>query len=990
MALHVWLSIQSDFGLTMAELGGLSSSTDPKLIASTLMALKDIVSLEATAQGESQFMTGSVENSSYGTFSISITESNKLVLSYIVSADKGVVDQKFVDLITDLLLNIGKQITQFGQIVDIVNSGAVLPRIILIQAYMNACTILRTERKLDIKPRLLKEAYRDSTSEVMSNNEIILQVIEEVLGDNWNKNNSLWLEEGILKSGPREKLIRALADYAVYLIANKQPDLLLHSPNPRGEQNIIYDKIRGMITERVSGTSAKITELIEKEMEGKVENFVKKIDLVDLHKVERELQREFIRRAYVKLVKKDPLQLLVAPDTEPMVEEFSRLVPEINLDHAGTFLYEGIKDEVPEIGRKFIKAFFDGFIEGLGSTTLSQTAMDMMVAFSQSFVDSKELASKIKELDGIEKRWSRDLARFIKSKTVTNLQVDSIEEAVFLSNAAANAIVSALTKIVTDNFFIIDDRVGDSITNLITIYNQNGKSIKIADTLFQFFNILGGLSFSASLISPTYKDFIFSNIVEGGLKISYKDEAFSYNRKKNAMINKKNNIPLYEFMDSCDILTITSGRETTINLEKLHLDHYIDKMRDPNNLIKACIFAARRRYKENIRFVYDKWKSDAKNNLEKFQSKVDGGISLQQFSTIDINAPSYSAFSSLQLGDDISDLMADIGEMVSKSFGNITKELSRAKSEAVKKGNAPKKLNKSLERVISQSLKDLDKFDDKLAIDFDKLIVKIEKELNAKMTDFKKLIQPSVGDVLKYNYSGGNFLPQLKQIRPSLDVYMEQTEGIETEDINQLIQSITLSLYKNPPDAVFEASWNEIISGKRSKNLKKILNKVKTKKEFERRLKVGGEAVANRLYSDLSGIIDLVNSKFVDSDGIVSAEAGSLNLNLGKLPISNFPKTDVITDLMKIKGIKSIRETTSWRIALDFTADYDFSYDDPAIVTFSDGIRYLQRKVFEKNTKNTFDGLTKVASMIEAETGDKINDVFNRLKNAIFNIDVNY
>ena len=171
---YVWISVQSDFGLTMAELGRLSSSTDPKLIASTLMALKDIVSKEAT-ESDSQFMSGKIETAQYGNFTIAASDQTKLVMTYIISTDKNrTVDQKFVTLIEDLIRNFGKQLTQFGEISDLVNSGAVLPRSILIQAYLNACTIVRTERKLDTRDRHLKESYRETINDVIKNNETMI------------------------------------------------------------------------------------------------------------------------------------------------------------------------------------------------------------------------------------------------------------------------------------------------------------------------------------------------------------------------------------------------------------------------------------------------------------------------------------------------------------------------------------------------------------------------------------------------------------------------------------------------------------------------------------------------------------------------------------------------------------------------------------------------------------------------------------------------
>ena len=207
MANDVWFSAQSDIGIQMAELGTLSSSTDSKLIASTLMALKDIVSIEA-ANSESNFMTGAVENSSYGTFSIKITDYNNLILSYIISADKGSTpSEKFVDLMQALVVNFGKQLTQYGEIVDLAESGAPIPRSAIIQAFLNASTILNMERNLKDKPRELREGYRIIMKDLFNDKEALLGLIASSLGDDWNEYNDWWLYSGILKETKRQNLI---------------------------------------------------------------------------------------------------------------------------------------------------------------------------------------------------------------------------------------------------------------------------------------------------------------------------------------------------------------------------------------------------------------------------------------------------------------------------------------------------------------------------------------------------------------------------------------------------------------------------------------------------------------------------------------------------------------------------------------------------------------------------------------------------------------
>ena len=168
MAFNIWISIQSDFGITMGELGRLSSETDSKLIASTLMALKDIVSIEASS-GESQFMTGAVETSSFGTFAINVTDASKLIMSYVISADSGsTVKQGVVELAQSVCTNLGKQLTAVSNISELAINGAPIHRSTLIQSFLNACTIVKLEKKLPNDKRLVRKGIQSIVTELLA------------------------------------------------------------------------------------------------------------------------------------------------------------------------------------------------------------------------------------------------------------------------------------------------------------------------------------------------------------------------------------------------------------------------------------------------------------------------------------------------------------------------------------------------------------------------------------------------------------------------------------------------------------------------------------------------------------------------------------------------------------------------------------------------------------------------------------------------------
>ncbi|MCY3412332.1 MAG: hypothetical protein INQ03_11915 [Candidatus Heimdallarchaeota archaeon] len=989
---YVWLSVQSGFGLTISELGSLSSDTDPKLIASTLMALKDIISIEASGSGTSQFMTGSVEDSSYGTFSINISAKLNLIMSYIVSTEKGsVVDNDFVNLITDLLLNLGKQLTQFGEIADLVNSGAVLPRSILIQAYLNACTVLRTQRNLDVRDRQLNESYDRIISDLFEDKETLQNIFMETLGEKWEITDDLWLESGILKNSARELLFETLSDYIVFTLANQQPDIILHSKSPRNEQYRVYQMLKEYITANVSDPTPIIKEKLEAEMKGNVKNYIKRIQVVDLHKAEAQIQKYFVRKSIIKVARDDPMTLLVKPESELVTARFLELVPELTIDHAGIFIYHAIKQHVAKESHPYIKSFYTGFVEGMADTRLTQTAMDLMIAFTQSFSPTKTLAKEIKEVPGIENTWAIDLSKFIRSKTINNLQVNSIDEAVLLSNAAGNAIVSALTNILYDNFFMNKDHVGAALSNLVNLYADYGLKIKIAHMLFLFLKILEQSVFSSNLIVPTIKDVLFSYVILNKYHLEIDEKIYEYNPKDFVFQNDKTKFELDE-LESLEISIFIQEKDEKIevDLKNISYEYLLKILLDTKIYKESTIYSIYRKYENKIKKEYNAWNKEVTAKLDNIKEKIEQGLSLQHFGSFDVSPPSYISLSKLEFGEHVTDILIDTAESISKLMGELSAEMEEIKSEGLVKGELPKKADKRLDKAIKTLEKEILKIEAQMEKQFDKLFKDIDKIITGYSAGMKKIVTPDGGDILKYNFNNGPLLPTMKTLEPKLMKFIEQSDAIEPEDINQMILSITLSLYNTPPESVFDSAYNEIISGKRSKGLKKILNKVKTKRQLERALKSSGEAVSNALYAELTDLMNLLDNQFIDNNAIVTSDAGKLLLNYGRLKVNSFGKTNLITDLIKIDGVNLTRETSDWLVSLDITPNYDFSFDDPSIVTFSDSVRFMTRKIFEQNTKITFDGLAKVAAMIEDQAGERVQQAFTRLKNAIYNTDVSY
>ncbi len=124
---HVWISVQSEYGISLGEIGKLPSDTDPKLVGNILVSLKDVISTEAI-NASSDFMKTEIESGASGVKSIKITDDFNVIMTYFVSRDSlGPVDNSVVNVVESLSLNLGKQLPQMLNLKSLADTGAQIP-----------------------------------------------------------------------------------------------------------------------------------------------------------------------------------------------------------------------------------------------------------------------------------------------------------------------------------------------------------------------------------------------------------------------------------------------------------------------------------------------------------------------------------------------------------------------------------------------------------------------------------------------------------------------------------------------------------------------------------------------------------------------------------------------------------------------------------------------------------------------------------------------
>ncbi|MHA2252088.1 MAG: hypothetical protein ACXAD7_17115 [Candidatus Kariarchaeaceae archaeon] len=987
---YIWISIQSDFGITMGELGRLSADTDSKLIASTLMALKDIVSVEASS-GESQFMTGAVETSSFGTFAIVIDEQSKLIMSYIISPEAGsTVDDATVNLVQSLCNNFGKQLIQFGNISFLATSGAAMPRDILIKAFLNACVIVRMENNLPSDARALGKGYQEVLKEFFDDPNVMNEVINYILdGDDWKKNNDLWLD-GFLSSQNRERLIVGFANHIVFSLANKNPSLFMYSPSPRSEPKRIYQRLKKELRDRVKTPYKQITQALPKEMEGKVEKFLERIPLVDLHTSEDTLYNQFVRSALLKSMKKDPLVIFAPPDREAIQKKFMKLLPEVSLENAGTVLLRALKPALHESAYHQVELFFNQFINEMSGISLSQTAMDLLMAFSQQFIPGKEIKENLSTLEDVPKRWIRDLSKFVSAREIKQLKIDSIDEGMILTNAASSAVASTLAKAIADQFLFVEGKAGEVLDEMTSFYLTSGPTIKVCSILVTLLHSLSEAKFDVELITPFYIDFLTAAAMKKHLQFGLEEKFSAIKRKKGELSVNVEDADM-TFANFANVhnsakLRISSDNIIPVKFNEFNENIFLSLIDDPELIVDAIVFATERRLHNELIGSYDRWIADISqefDNLISFFSQPK--VLVSEAMARKPKLPAHRLLG-LRLGKEVDEFVPKMVEEANGIWENMLKEWTSISNEIKQKNEVHKKTPKKVEKIGQNIHKALIGNRPKFVKFSDRIIKEVHKDVKPMKNEFKKVMRPEEAEILSFKYTDGDLLPKKEEVLGVVGSLAETIDSLRAGELERLILSVSLALFENPPESILEYAYNEIITGKMSKAIRSALNKVKTKKEFEYYFKEQGQNYANSVYEGLTKLIDRVNKIYINKDGIISSDAGRITLQVGRVPLKKYPRQKLIDELLSFPNITYTRETANWLVSFDFSELKGFKSEEPTIVTFSDAVKYVHRASFNNRMGNTFEGLSTVASLIERKAGNRLKDTLNSLSDAIFDL----
>ncbi|MCE7734583.1 MAG: hypothetical protein GPJ54_06885 [Candidatus Heimdallarchaeota archaeon] len=987
MAFNIWISIQSDFGITMGELGRLSSETDSKLIASTLMALKDIVSIEASS-GESQFMTGAVETSSFGTFAINVTDSSKLIMSYVISADQGSVKQGVVELAQSICTNLGKQLTAVSNISEMAINGQPIHRSTLIQSFLNACTIVKLEKKLPNDKRLVRKGIQSIVTELLADKKEFNELIKYILDPEWHKDDNNWIL-GFPTTKLKDKLFKGIAYHVVYLLSDERPMSFLYSPDPRSEHLRIYEVVKNEIDAMLLDPVKPVLKYLFVDVDEKLERSITNISSMDLHASETTLFNEFVRKAFLRALKDEPLLIFSEPNRAPIREKFNKKMPTLNIEHVGTILYRALEPRLEGVKPLYVKSFIDGFIEGMGQSSLHRSSMDLLTKFAQTFLESKDIVHQISILETLTNKRKKEITQMIAKDEVKQLNVTSVEDAVILTNAASNAIANTLATIITDQFLFDNGNDGDTVSKFVNFYRSKGWIIKTASILVDYFNILANLKFDVHLVTPRIDHVVASAVILNGYKIVIDGMNYQLDQKSDGVYikGKDTDTKFSQFITKHPKLAIIKDkREIPIDFSNINAQNYINMLTSPDVLVQSSVIAASERL-ENLCIEHlTGWIDDGVLQIQSFANKLgnDNRVTVKSISSQRMILPK-NKFNQVSLGSEISDILDEFTENVQDIWNKeIVKSWEVQLKEIKEKNEISKKVPKNLEKASQKFQKESEKLVREIRSNFDIFKKQILQYLKDHKSTLREALWPPYEEILAFKYDQQEMLPNMNTIRDEIKNYILTLESIQAEDLDSITLSISLTLFKKAPEAIFEPAWNEVITGKRSKNIKRAMNNAKSKREFEQYLQEQGQSFASEIYNSLGKIIERVNSIYIEKDGIVTSDGGKVSLHIGRIPVSKFARYDFVEEIIGFPGITYKRETNSWLISYEIFDTQISKGETPTIVTFEDAVRYVNRISFTEDLGKVFSALTRVMSLIEPEAAEKIQQTYSTIQDVIY------
>ena len=418
---NLLITVSSDIGLQLAQIGGVASNIDPTILSSTIPALKSMVTSEIS-NTDSSFMTGTTDYTRFGTFAIKTNFDINLIVTYLISYDEmDIPSNEFDQFAEDVTLTFGHLLSRVKNLRQYIETGRTFDKHIIVNNFIDALTLSRLRYDFEINNSRVITTIKKTLTKIILENRT-REVFSSINLAELKKNKNMW-EKGLLKPFYKRKMLNDIIIEIIWEMIHKNPIDFLYLERPQDIKSIVEKELFIILKEKYSQPLELYKEQLGILVPKKIKVELSKIRLEDSHRVPTILQNKFLMEATLKIVEKDPLFIVLTIDEEKILSIFYDIIEPYLKPGFPQILKEAIKLIAPKQKGELIGDFIEKWLINLSQISLDSTTIEMLRQILEEGVSLDELKEKGKPLIPDEfpkwfKSWDKIFEKKSRKKSV--------------------------------------------------------------------------------------------------------------------------------------------------------------------------------------------------------------------------------------------------------------------------------------------------------------------------------------------------------------------------------------------------------------------------------------------------------------------------------------------------------------------------------------------------------------------------------------------
>ncbi len=988
----VWFSIQSEFGITLGELGKLAGEADPSLLGGPLIGIKSLVSTEASSS-ESKFMDGSTEQAAFGVSEIR-TSQGVILSSYIISKTKGAVKQKNIEIIRDVAINLGRQLGQLPNLEEYTSSGRRISRETMSVALINACKIVRMNQKMTGDVTTLDQRFQDKLIEVFGDKKNLLSLIDEFFETKgWRLTLDFW-EDGLLTREKRRQLRFRMTIHILSLLAEQDPLLMLRSSH---KQNLIEKYERALEQILISlnpEPELELVKVVPNEIAESFSSTLAKINLRDLHNAIDIIFVQVIKRSFLSALKEEPSLAFIQIPRYPLYSAYLKNLPPTQLPHLGSFLLEIIRPSLNSRQFTYLRVFFSKFMEHMRGVKITTPTWALLISFCMNFVTEDEYKKGVDSISdtSIDGRWKKALLKNFSSKQTQTFKIDSFLETRIIAESVAQAFVEVVLSIIYDQLIGSDsEKIGVIPEKMITMYKELAPSVKATGVMTSILKFLNSDLFPVSFLAPQPRDFLIAALQTNFATLSYGGSSLDLD-EKNRVKYQKDRIPLNEFLNKFENYEIIydNDKRTRSDLTIMEPIFFLSITEKINVLLRAITLSAETKVVDNCGNIIKEWITQFTEELNRMDSNF-GKKNIKNKDELINQDFSYFKHAIVSTNS--------LPPIIKKEYDGIIQTLETASSNLIlvwssiaakikldqyssDTRNSWKELKAELDKTLKHNLNKLEKTMKNHKAKISNYVKSIKKPLT------KALNRDITEKILNYSSKSNDQNSLEKRTKNTLRTIATKYQFHSSFTKDNFKLSFALDLFENIPETFYESAYDSLISNKRADEVvREALSKASDKQDFEILIVDRSYEIRKSLEKGIVETLESIENIFIDSNAPIFAEPAGVFLQLGKIPVEELDNEDILLNSLNFPGILIERESMDWVIKYQLPYSVNKKQQEPKLVTLSDAIRYITLGEFFDDMASIEQALSYVAEKLESTSPSKLRRIISQVEGLIFSLE---